>query len=126
MQVAPSTTRAAILIRYSLRVTNSARNRAERFGHGLTCGEHTPIGGCVENQGKLVGARIAPRGAVAGKLGRVQLDDVLHLAAGTADGLIEIFCAAPSEVTMSGMSRPLEVASRRATRGRSHLQLLAP
>src|SRR5207342_1299710 len=54
-------------------------------------GVQQPIGGGVQDQAYLVGARVATRGPIGRELGLVQLDEVLRLAAPTIDGLIEIF-----------------------------------
>jgi len=48
----------------------------------------------MQDQAKLVGPRIAARGAIGGELGLVQLDEVFHLAASAVNRLIEMLCAA--------------------------------
>src|SRR5260370_1008120 len=62
----------------------------ERPGNGITDGEHEPIGGGVQDQPHLVGERAAAAGAVGGELRFVQLDQVLGLAAGAVEGLIDM------------------------------------
>ena len=47
----------------------------------------------MQDQAELVGARIAARSAIGSELGLVQLDEVLHLATGAVDSLVEIFSA---------------------------------
>src|SRR5438477_9994156 len=54
--------------------------------------EHEPIGGSVQNQAELVGLWIAARGPVRSELRLVPLDKVLRLAAGAANGLVEMLC----------------------------------
>src|SRR5450631_4390677 len=68
IRATPSTTRAAILIRRRRSVLNSAPAHSERLG-----------------------AAVATRGPIGGKLRLVQLDEVLRLAAPAIDGLVEMF-----------------------------------
>ena len=61
----------------------------------LADGPHQPIGGGVEEQPHLVGIGRATRGAVALQLGLVQLDQVLGLATGAVERVVDVFGAAP-------------------------------
>ena len=81
-----------------------------------------PIGGGVQDQAYLVGARVATRGAIGGELGLVQLDEVLRLATPTVDRLVEIF----GRSRQRGDDVTDVVASMRATMRRCVPQLLAP
>jgi hypothetical protein len=66
-----------------------------RRGQGM----QQPVGGGVQDQAHLVGARVATRGPIGRELCPVQLDEVLRLAARTIDCLIEILGRSGSEVT---------------------------
>ena len=70
-------------------VANSAVARA-CGGDGVAHGEHQPIGGGVQDEPHLVGERAAAAGAVGGELGLVQLDQVLGLAAGAVERLVDM------------------------------------
>src|SRR5262249_16981460 len=49
-----------------------------------------PVGGGVQDEAELVGLGVAAGGAIGGKLALVPLDEVLGLAAGAIDGLVEM------------------------------------
>ena len=51
--------------------------------------EHQPICGGVQKQPHLIGQRRAATGSIGGKLGLVQLDQVLGLAAGAVEAFIQ-------------------------------------
>ena len=53
------------------------------------CGKHEPVSGGVQDEPHLIGQRRAATGAVGGKLGLVQLDQVLGLAARAVEALIQ-------------------------------------
>ncbi len=57
---------------------------------GVADGEHQPVGGGVQDQAHLVGQRRAARGPVAFELSLLHLDQVLGLAAGTVDHVIDV------------------------------------
>src|SRR6266404_5550920 len=64
--------------------------RAVGLGDCITQREHQPVGGGVQDQPHLVGERAAAAGAVGGELSFVQFDQVLGLAAGAVEGLIDM------------------------------------
>ena len=57
---------------------------------GVAHGKDQPVGGGVQYEPHLVGARAAAAGAVGSELGLVQLDQVLRLTAGAIDTLIDM------------------------------------
>ena len=57
----------------------------------LADGPHQPIGGDVEEQPHLVGIGRTARGAVAPQLSLVKLDEVLRLAAGAIERVVDMF-----------------------------------
>jgi hypothetical protein len=57
-----------------------------RFGNGVADDEHQPVGGDVQDEANLIGERRAARGAVAGELSLVQLDQIFRLAASAMEG----------------------------------------
>jgi len=59
-------------------------------GNGIANAEYQPIGAGVQNQPDLIGDRALARGAVRGELRLVHLDQVLGLASGTVDVLVEV------------------------------------
>jgi hypothetical protein len=61
-----------------------------RFGNCVADGEDQPIRGGVKDQTHLVGERTAAAGAIGGELSLVQLDQVLGLAAGAIDRLVDM------------------------------------
>ena len=96
--LAVSVMRAAILISRIRSVVNSALARACGSGDRITHREHQPVGTGVQYEAYLVGERRPATGAVGGQLGLVQLDQVLGLAAGTVQGVVEPLGAATREV----------------------------
>src|SRR6202163_4783348 len=60
------------------------------FWDGVSDGEHQPVGGGVQDEPHLIGERAAAAGAVGGELGLVQLDEILRLAAGAVERLVDI------------------------------------
>ena len=93
-RVAVSMMRAAILIRRSRRVANSAPGQRLRLGDRVAHHEHQPVGGGVQQQAHLIGQRRAATGPVGGKLALVQLDQVLGLTTRAIEGVVEPFGAA--------------------------------
>jgi hypothetical protein len=79
MREALSMTRAATLSSRRRSVANSAAARAWYWRDGLLDAPHQPVGGGVQDEAHLVGIGRAARGAIAGQLGLVALDQVLGL-----------------------------------------------
>ena len=67
----------------------AARERA-RLRQAQLDRVHEPVGRRVQDEAYLVGRRSVAGGAVRGELGLVQLDQVLGLAAGAVDLLVEV------------------------------------
>lgn len=65
------------------------RSQIARFRNGVADGEHQPVGGGVKDEANLVGERRAARRAIGGKLGLVQLDEILRLAARTIEAFVQ-------------------------------------
>ena len=59
-------------------------------GNGITEGEHEPIGGGVQDEPHLIGERAAAAGAIGSELRLVQFDQVLGLAAGAVERLVDM------------------------------------
>jgi len=59
------------------------------FGNGVAHGQHQPISGRVENEADLVGERRTAAGAIGGELRLVQLDQILSLAAGAIQAVVD-------------------------------------
>src|SRR5437588_3087239 len=74
------------------------RCQIARLWDGVTNGEDEPIGGGVEDEANLVGERRAATGAVGGKLGLVQLDQVLGLAARAIEAVVDPLGGADAQV----------------------------
>ena len=74
------------------------RCQIARLWDGVTNGEDEPIGGGVEDEANLIGERRAATGAVGGKLGLVQLDQVLGLAARTIEAVVDPLGRADAQV----------------------------
>ncbi len=53
----------------------------------LAQGQHQPVGGSVQDQAELIGARIPAGRAIGGELRLVELDEILRFAAGAVDGI---------------------------------------
>src|ERR1700735_4492388 len=66
------------------------RGERVRLWDGVSDGEHEPVGGGVQYQPHLVGDRAAAAGAVGGKLGLVQFDEVLGLPSGAIERLVDM------------------------------------
>ena len=60
------------------------------LGDGVLDREHQPIGSGVQNKPHLVGERAAAAGAIGGKLGLVQFDQVLGLPSGAVERLVDM------------------------------------
>lgn len=60
--------------------------------------EHQPIGGGVQDEANLIGARRAARGSIGGKLRLVQLDEVFRLSARAIEAVIEPLRGAVREI----------------------------
>ena len=58
---------------------------------GLAHGQHQPISGGMENEADLVGKRRTATGAIGGKLGLVQLDQIFGLAARAIQAVVDPF-----------------------------------
>ncbi len=71
----------------------------ERLGPGdcITHRQHQPVGGGVQHQAHLVGQGRPTTGAIRGKLALVELDQVLRLAPGTVERVVEPLGAAAGE-----------------------------
>ena len=67
-------------------------------GNRVTDVEHQPIGGGMENQTDLVGDRRSAAGSIGGELSLVHLDQVLGLAAGAVDHVIDPLGRSDGEV----------------------------
>jgi len=80
MRVALSMTRAATLSSRRRSVANSAVTSAVALGISCSDAPHQPECGGVQDEAHLVGIGRAARGAVAGELALVQLDQVLGAA----------------------------------------------
>ena len=61
-----------------------------RFGDCVADGEDQPIRGGMQDQAHLVGERTAAAGAIRGELSLVQLDQILGLAAGAINRLVNM------------------------------------
>ena len=61
---------------------------------GVAHHQQQPVGGGVQHEAHLIGERRAATGAIRGKLGLVQLDQVLGLAALAIQSIVEPFRAA--------------------------------
>ena len=58
--------------------------------NGASDGEHEPIGGGVQDEPHLIGERAAAAGAIGRKLRLVQFDEVLGLAPGAVERLVDM------------------------------------
>ena len=63
------------------------------FRDGLLYAPHQPVGGSVQDQAHLVGIGRPARGAVAGKLALVQLDQIFGIAPRAVIDLVQVFRA---------------------------------
>ena len=61
-----------------------------RLGDCVSDGEDQPVRGGMQDQAHLVGERAAAAGTIRGELSLVQLDQVLGLAAGAIDRLVDM------------------------------------
>ena len=71
-------------------VVNSAVASAFVAGIASRTVRISQVGGGVQDQAHLVGQRTATAGTVGGELGLVKFDQVLGLAAGAVEGLIDV------------------------------------
>src|SRR5205085_11077979 len=85
-----STTRAPSFKSRRRMVLNSAVARACALGIASRNSEHEPVGRGVQDQPHLIGERAAAAGAIGGKLGLVQFYQILGLASGAVERLVDM------------------------------------
>ena len=70
-------------------VSNWASRQNESLGRQAAQGVQEPVGGGVDEQPELVGGGLAARRSIRGEVQLVGLDQVLGLAAGAVDLLVQ-------------------------------------